>query len=116
VLGAKVSVKAESHLEFVKRFARDARGENLVQAFERVMVALVTADTFFDGQAGLHGVLQSANTGKGRHGVHSQIGFSRTKVASEVTAIQTGSTELFARRSRSVEEMKLEIGVFERIL
>src|SRR3954463_11537359 len=32
VLGAEMSVKAEGHLQFIKRLAGDAGGENLVQA------------------------------------------------------------------------------------
>jgi hypothetical protein len=72
MFGAKMRVKTESHLEFVKGFARDARGENLVQTFESVMVALVPADTFFDGEARFHGVLQGANAGKRWDGVHTK--------------------------------------------
>src|SRR5882672_4417298 len=49
VLRTQVGMKAEGHFEFVKRFAGDTRGENLVKAFETIMVALVAADAFFDG-------------------------------------------------------------------
>src|SRR5258705_11840508 len=40
VFGAEGGMKAEGHFEFVKRFAGDARGENLVKGFETIMVAL----------------------------------------------------------------------------
>ena len=58
-------MKAEGHFELVDRFASDTRGENLVQPLEAVVIALVASNAFFDGQARLHCVLQSANTGEG---------------------------------------------------
>ena len=48
VFGAEMRVEAEAHLEFIDRLGGDARGENLVQALERVMVTLEPADAFFD--------------------------------------------------------------------
>ena len=53
VFGAEMRVEAEAHLEFVDGLGGDARGEDLVQAFEGVMVALEPADAFLDGEAGL---------------------------------------------------------------
>jgi hypothetical protein len=76
-----MGVKAESHLEFVERFASDTRRENLVQSFESVVVTLVSADAFFDRQADFHRVLQRANAGerrglpKGNRRIHKIIGF-----------------------------------------
>jgi len=40
VFGAEMSVEAEAHLKFIDGFGGDARSEDLVQAFERVMVTL----------------------------------------------------------------------------
>src|SRR5256885_5752629 len=38
VLGAKMSVETERHLEFIDRLGGDAGRENLVQPLERVMI------------------------------------------------------------------------------
>ena len=64
MLGAVMGVEAESHLEFVDGFGGDARGEDLVKAFEGEMIAFEAANAFFDGEAGLHGVLHGANAGE----------------------------------------------------
>ena len=40
MLGAEVGMEAEPHFEFVNRFGRDARGEDLVESFEGVVVSL----------------------------------------------------------------------------
>jgi len=74
VFGAEVGVEAEGHFEFVKGFAGDARRENLVQAFESVMVAFVTADAFFYGEARLHGILDGAEAGEGRRAANGSRG------------------------------------------
>ena len=65
VFGAEMRVEAEGHLEFIDGLGGDARGENLVQALERVMVALEPADAFLDREAGLRGLGHRANSGQG---------------------------------------------------
>jgi hypothetical protein len=45
------------------------------------MVAFVSADAFFDREAGLHGVLYGAKAGEGRNGVHGKANLIK-KVAS----------------------------------
>ena len=66
VFGAEMGVEAEAHLEFIDGFGGDARGEDLVQALEGVMVTLEPADAFFDGEAGLRGLVHRANPGQRR--------------------------------------------------
>ncbi len=46
-------VETEAHLQLINRFRRDPGGEDLVQAFEGIVVALKAADTGLDGEAGL---------------------------------------------------------------
>ena len=65
VLGAEMRMQAEAHLEFLDGLGGDARGEDLVQALERVMVTLEPADAFLDGEAGLRGLGHRANSGQG---------------------------------------------------
>jgi hypothetical protein len=65
VFGAEMRVEAKTHLEFVERLGGDARGEDLVQAFERVMVTLEPADAFFNRETGLRGLVQRTNPGQG---------------------------------------------------
>ncbi len=60
VFGAKMRVQAESHLEIVNRLSRDARGEDLVQAFESVMIALQARDALLDRQSGTRHFLKRA--------------------------------------------------------
>ena len=80
VLGAEMGVEAEAHLEFVDGLGGDARGEDLVQAFEGVMVTLEPADAFFDREAGLRGLVHRANPGQSRQmairlvSAHNQAG------------------------------------------
>src|SRR6266404_4943628 len=61
-----MGVETESHLELINWFGRDPGGEDLVQAFEGVVVALKAADTSLDGQTGFHRVLHRADSGKRR--------------------------------------------------
>src|SRR5438477_12704189 len=56
-----MGVETEAHLELINRFGRDPGGEDLVQTFERVMIALEAPNTFLDGEAGFHRVLHRAN-------------------------------------------------------
>ena len=66
VFGAEMRVEAEAHLEFIEGLGGDARGENLVESLERVMVTLEPADTFFDRETGLRGLVHRANPGQRR--------------------------------------------------
>ena len=66
VFGAEMGVEAEAHLELINGFGGDARSEDLVQAFERVMVTLEPADAFFDREAGLGGLVHGTNPGESR--------------------------------------------------
>ena len=68
VFGAEMRVEAEGHLEFVDGLGGDARRENLVQAFERVMVTLEPADAFLDREAGLRAPGPSSRCRRGRAG------------------------------------------------
>ena len=65
VFGAEMRVEAEAHLEFIERLGGDARGEDLVQALEGVMVTLEPADAFLDREAGLRGLVHRTNSGQG---------------------------------------------------
>jgi hypothetical protein len=58
VFRAIVSVQAESHLEFVDGFGRQAVIEDLVKAFEDVMIPFEAADAAFDRKARLHGLFE----------------------------------------------------------
>ena len=64
VLGAEVRVQAETHFQLVNRLGGDARGEDLVQPFEGIVVALEAAHTFFNGQAGVHRLGHEAKSGE----------------------------------------------------
>ena len=64
MFGAEMGVEAEAHLELIDGFGGDARGEDLVQAFEGVVVTLEPADTFLDREAGLHGLVHRADPGQ----------------------------------------------------
>ena len=66
VFGAEMGVQAESHLEFVDRFGRDSRSEDLVQALEGIMVTLEPADAFLDGEARLGGLSHRTDPGNRR--------------------------------------------------
>src|SRR5437660_10069994 len=59
-----MGVQAEGHLQFVNRLGSEAAGEDFVQPFEGVMVALQPGDTGFDGQAGFRGLFHRANPGE----------------------------------------------------
>jgi hypothetical protein len=99
VFGAKMGMEAESHLEFIKRFAGNARGENLVQSLESVMVALVPADTFFDGKPRFHGILQGADAGergrqaKGGRRIHRLRWFCKVSIYSSCGSNRTARHE-----------------------
>jgi hypothetical protein len=56
VLGAQVRVVAERGLQLVQRFRRDARVQDPVQAFERIVQALEATDTLVNRQAGSLGL------------------------------------------------------------
>ena len=83
VLGAEMGVEAEGHFEFVNRLGGEAGGEDVVEAFEGVVMALEAGDALLDGEAGFHGVGEGAEAGERREvaigwaGVHKQIGLAR---------------------------------------
>src|SRR5207244_2560379 len=56
----------ESHFQFVNRFGRDARDEDLVEPFEGIVITLQPANTFLDGQTGRHRLIHGANSGESR--------------------------------------------------
>ena len=66
VFGAEVGVQAESHFQFVNRFGRDARDEDLVEPFEGIVITLEPANTFLDGQTGCDRLIHGANSGESR--------------------------------------------------
>ena len=65
VLGGKVAVEAEGHLEFIDGLLGDVCDADLVEAPERVVEALDPADALRHGEARLHGLLEAGKSGKG---------------------------------------------------
>jgi len=57
---------AKAYFEFVDGLGGNPRGEDLVQAFERVMVSFEAADTVFDSEARFHGLIHGAKAGEWR--------------------------------------------------
>jgi hypothetical protein len=78
VLSAKMGMQAKAHLQLVKGFGGDPGGEDLGQAFDRIMISLESSDAFFNRKAGFHGSFEWCDTGKGRQptvrlaGAHSE--------------------------------------------
>src|SRR5437870_4558327 len=66
VFGTKVRVEAEGVLQFEDRLSRNARGENLVQALEGVVIALEARDALLDGKPRFHGFFHRAQAAQRR--------------------------------------------------
>ncbi len=49
MFGTEMGVETEGHLQFVDGLGSDARGENLVQPFETIMITFEPANAFLDG-------------------------------------------------------------------
>ena len=56
MFGAQMCMVTETHLQLVNRLRRDARGKDLVQTLERVMIAFEPGDALLDREAGFHRV------------------------------------------------------------
>ena len=87
--------------------SRDARGANLMEPFERIMVAFQPADAFLDGQAGLHRLRQRTDAGQRRQvavgfvNAHKLCvcGFNLTSDPQNSTAISRMRRELLPHSS-----------------
>ncbi len=66
VLGAKVGVQTEAHLQFVDRLGGDPGGKNVVQPLEGVVIAFEPRDALFDRKARLHRLGHRTNAGQAR--------------------------------------------------
>ena len=114
VFSAVMGVETETHFQFVNRLGGEARGENLMQALEGVMIALEPVDTFLDGQAGLHRLVQRAKSGERRQaavrlgGVH--IEFKCAAIHS--TAQNRGRQDYFGNQSGVEKGFVLLVGIF----
>src|SRR5688572_16871163 len=62
VFSAQVRVQAESHLQFIDWLGRYSRRENLVEPFERVVIALEPGHTLFHRQSGFHRIRKRTNS------------------------------------------------------
>src|SRR5437879_1836296 len=61
-----MSMMTESHLQLVQRLGRNSGGEDVMQPFERVVIAFEPANTFFHGEAGLHRFIHRTNSSQWR--------------------------------------------------
>src|SRR5262245_58194483 len=62
MLGTIMRVQTEAHFQFVDWFGSQAVVEDLVEAFERVVVALEPGDAILNREAVFHGLVHRADT------------------------------------------------------
>jgi hypothetical protein len=87
MVGAKMSMKAESHLQFINRFGRDSRREDLMQTLEDIMAPLETPDAFFNRETRLDGVIHRAQAGQRWHISIRFVFVHRDLISSQSTTV-----------------------------